>query len=59
MIYSLNVDGGVVGFEAINEDSDLTLRSVAKLECFKWGGKLLINIILYRYVLKINLKQIY
>jgi hypothetical protein len=35
MIYSLNVDGGVVGFEAINEDSDLTLRSVAKLECFK------------------------
>jgi hypothetical protein len=35
MIYSLNVDGGVVGFEAINEGSDLASRSVAKLEYFK------------------------
>jgi len=34
MIYSLNVDGGVVGFEAINEGSDLASRSSGEARMF-------------------------
>jgi hypothetical protein len=33
-------------------------QTVAELEFFNWGGKLLINTMLYRYILEINSKHI-
>jgi hypothetical protein len=49
----------VLGSGHVHEASGAHRLSVAEPEFFKWGGKLLINTILYRHVLEINSKHIY